>query len=207
MLSAVLRSAKAIKVSIEIMNAFVQMRHILMRSANVSNQLKFLESRVDSKLLEYDIKLIEYDKNFAKIFDAIDSRNLPAKEGIFFQGQIFDAYSFFQNLIQGASKSITLIDGYVDLSVLERFSKKKPNVSVTIYTHPKTEISDLDTQKFNDQYPTLVVKHTKKMHDRFLIIDNKELYHIGASIKDLGKACFAFEKMVDSKTMYQVFIS
>ncbi len=121
--------------------------------------------------------------------------SLPPVEGVFFQGQIFDAYAKFESFIQSAEKEILLIDNYIDISVLERFSKKRKDVKVTIFTDPKTKILTLDIQKFNEQYPTLTLKHTSKAHDRFLIIDNKILYHIGASLKDLGKKCFAFEIM------------
>lgn len=194
MLSAVLRSEKAIKVSIEIMNAFVQMRHYFRNNLALANRLTAVENKVDSKF-----KII--DENFSKIFTALDSSPKKAKEGVFFKGQIFDAYAFFQDLIKTAKKEIVLIDGYVDLSVLERFKAKQKNVSVKIYTDPRAELRQIDIDKFNEQYPTLDVARTKKMHDRFMIIDNKELYHIGASLKDLGKACFAFEKMEDSKTL------
>ena len=99
---------------------------------------------------------------------------------------------------------IVLIDGYVDLSVLERLAKKKNGVNVTIYTDPKTKLTSQDVQKFNVQYPTMTVKHTTKMHDRFLIIDNAVLYHVGASLKDLGKKCFAFE-ILDSSLISAIF--
>jgi len=188
MLSAVLRSEKAIKVSIEIMNAFVQMRHYLRNNLALANRLTAVENKVDTKF-----KTI--DKNFSKIFTALDSSPKKAKEGVFFKGQIFDAYAFFQNIIRSAKKEIVLIDGYVDLSILERLKAKQKNVSVRIYTDPRAELKQIDVDKFNEQYPTAVLNHTKKMHDRFLIIDNKDLYHIGASLKDLGKACFAFDKM------------
>lgn len=194
MLSAVLRSEKAVRVSIEIMNAFVQMRHYLHNNLNLAGRLTAVENKVDSKFKKID-------ENFSKIFNVLDSTPKKAKEGVFFKGQIFDAYAFFQDLIKTAKKEIILIDGYVDLSVLERLSAKQKNVVVKIFTHPKAELQQIDIEQFNKQYPTLAVDYTQKMHDRFMIIDNKELYHIGASLKDLGKACFAFEKMEDSKTL------
>lgn len=195
MLSAVLRSETAVKVSIEIMNAFVQMRHYLQENANII-----------SRLTNTETKLLEHDKNFEKIFAALESNSKPKKEGIFFQGQIFDAYVFFQNIIQKSKKEVILIDGYVDLSVLEQFSKKKSGVQVTIYTDSKTKISALDIQKFNSQYPQLNLNYTSKMHDRFLIIDNKTVYHIGASLKDLGKKCFAFDLMEDSAVLIPLIL-
>ena len=126
-------------------------------------------------------------------FRLMDKYNVDEKQGIFFQGQIFDAYAKFESFIAQAKSEIILIDGYVDLSVLERLAKKQNGVNVTIYTDPKTKLTAQDVQKFNAQYPTLTVKHTTKMHDRFLIIDKTILYHVGASLKDLGKKCFAFE--------------
>ena len=129
--------------------------------------------------------------------------SLPPVEGVFFQGQIFDAYAKFESFIQSAEREIILIDNYIDLSVLERFSKKQKDVKVTIYTDPKTKLSEQDIQKFNAQYPQLTLKRTSKIHDRFLIIDNKILYHIGASLKDLGKKCFAFE-VLDSAWIKEI---
>lgn len=200
MLSAVLRSKIAIQVSIDIMNAFVHMRHYLHQNADIINRVNTIENKVDTKLLEYD-------KNFSKIFNVIDTLPAPIKQDIFSQGQIFDAYSFFQGLIQSAKKEIILIDNYVDLTVLGQLTKKQPGVDVTVYTKPDTPISELDIKKFNKQYPTLTINHTTTMHDRFLILDNIEIYHIGASLKDLGKKCFAFTKMDDSKRMIQTVLS
>ena len=130
--------------------------------------------------------------------------SLPPVEGVFFQGQIFDAYAKFESFIQSAEREIVLIDNYIDLSVLERFSKKRKDVKVTIYTDPKTKLSEQDIQKFNEQYPQLTLMYSTKVHDRFLIIDNSTLYHIGASLKDLGKKCFAFE-VLDSAWIKEIF--
>ena len=207
MLSAVLRSERAIKVSIEIMNAFVQMRHYLRHNMGLVGRLNAFESKVDTKLVEHDLKFKKIDENFSKIFNELDSNPKKAKEGVFFKGQIFDAYAFFQDIIKTAKKEIILIDGYVDLSVLERLSVKQKNVRVKIYTHPKAELQQIDVDQFNQQYPSASMDYTKKMHDRFLIIDNKELYHIGASLKDLGKQCFAFEKMDDPKALIPIILA
>ena len=128
----------------------------------------------------------------------MDKYHIEDKQGIFFQEQIFDAYAKFESFIQKAKTQIILIDGYVDLTILERLAKKKKNVNVTIYTDPKTKLTAQDIQKFNAQYSTLSIQYTTKMHDRFLIIDNTVLYHIGASLKDLGKKCFAFEVLDSS---------
>ena len=207
MLSAVLRSEKAIKVSIEIMNAFVQMRHYLYRNIAIASRLDAVENKVDAKFLEHETNFRKIDENFSKIFHVLDSSPQKAKEGVFFKGQIFDAYAFFQDIIKTAKKEIVLIDGYVDLSVLERLSAKQKNVSVKIYTHPKAELRQADVEQFNKQYPTASMDYTQKMHDRFLIIDNKELYLIGASLKDLGKQCFAFSKMDDPKTLISMILA
>ena len=129
--------------------------------------------------------------------------SMPPVEGVFFQGQIFDAYAKFESFIQSAEHEIILIYNYVDLSVLERLSKKQKEVKVTIYTDPKAKLSEDDVRKFNEQYPLLTIKLTSKVHDRFLIIDDKTLYHIGASLKDLGKKCFAFE-VLDSAWIKEI---
>jgi hypothetical protein len=189
------------------MNAFVQMRHYLRHNMGLVGRLNAFESKVDTKLVEHDLKFKKIDENFSKIFNELDSNPKKAKEGVFFKGQIFDAYAFFQDIIKTAKKEIILIDGYVDLSVLERLSVKQKNVRVKIYTHPKAELQQIDVDQFNQQYPSASMDYTKKMHDRFLIIDNKELYHIGASLKDLGKQCFAFEKMDDPEALIPIILA
>ena len=207
MLSAVLRSERAVKVSIEIMNAFVQMRHYLRGNMGLAGRLNAFETKVETRLVEHELKFKKIDENYSKIFNALDATPKRAKEGVFFKGQIFDAYAFFQDIIKTAKKEIILIDGYVDLSVLERLSVKQKNVKVKIYTHPKAELRQIDVDQFNQQYPTATMDYTQKIHDRFLIIDNKDLYHIGASLKDLGKQCFAFDKMEDSKTLIPAILT
>ena len=194
MLSAVLKSETAVQVSIRIMDAFVQMRHFLSNNAEIFAELKSIKQH----LIDTDIHQKEADRRIDELFALMDKYHIEDKQGIFFQGQIFDAYAKFESFIAQAKMEIVLIDGYVDLSVLERLSKKKKNVAVKIYTDPKTKITAQDIQKFNAQYPTLSVLPTTKMHDRFLIIDNAVLYHIGASLKDLGKKCFAFEVLDSS---------
>lgn len=189
MLSSVLKSQTAVEVNIQIMRAFVSMRHFLQNNAEIFAEMNF----VKKQLLETAIHQKEADKRIDELFKRMDKYAIDDEKGIFFQGQIFDAYAKFESFIAQAKKEIILIDGYVDLSILQRFAKKNKNVSVVIYTTPKTSLTVQDVQKFNAQYPTLTLKHTTKFHDRFLIIDNKILYHIGASLKDLGKKCFAFE--------------
>ena len=189
MLSSVLKSETAVQVSIQIMNAFVSMRHFLQNNTEIFAELKSMRYHQ----IETDLQLKATNNKVQELFILMDKYKIDETQGIFFQGQIFDAYAKFESFIVQAQKEIVLIDGYVDLSVLERLAKKNKDVNVTVYTDPKTKLTSQDIQKFNTQYPTLTVKYTTKMHDRFLIIDNTVLYHIGASIKDLGKKCFAFE--------------
>ncbi|MBR4264854.1 MAG: ORF6N domain-containing protein [Bacteroidales bacterium] len=189
MLSSVLKSTKAVEVNIQIMRAFVAMRHFLHNNAQVFTEI----NTIKNQLLEVNIHQKESDRRIDELFDCMDKYAVDDTQGIFFQGQIFDAYAKFENFIQTAKKEIVLIDNYVDLSVLERLRKKQQGVNVTIYTLPNTRLTAQDVRTFNAQYPTLTLRHTTAMHDRFLIIDNTTLYHIGASLKDLGKKCFAFE--------------
>ena len=192
MLSAVLKSDTAIAASIQIMHAFVFMRRFLQNNSKIFVEIDSIKRHQ-----------IESDKRIDELFDKMDRYKIEDKQGIFFQGQIFDAYAKFESFIQSAEQEIVLIDNYVDLSVLEHFSKKRKDVKVTIYTDPKTKLSEQDIQKFNEQYPQLTLKHSTKVHDRFLIIDNSTLYHIGASLKDLGKKCFAFE-VLDSAWIKEI---
>ena len=189
MLSSVLKSETAVQVSIQIMKAFVSMRHFVQSNSQIFAELKSIREHQ----LNTDIHLKESDKRIDQLFTLMDKYNINDTQGIFFQGQIFDAYAKFESFIQSAQKEIILIDNYVDLTVLQRLAKKKKGVNISIYTDPKTKLTAQDIQTFNTQYPTINLNHTTKMHDRFMIIDNKVLYHIGASLKDLGKKCFAFE--------------
>ena len=199
MLSSVLRSKNAVEINIQIMRVFVALRRFLKINAQVFQRLDFMEKRQ----INTELHLLESDKKIDELFDRMDRYKIEDEQGIFFQGQIFDAYAKFESFIAEAEKEIILIDNYVDLTVLERFAKKKSGVKVRIYTYPKTKITSLDIQKFNEQYPLLELNHTEQIHDRFLIIDNKILYHIGASLKDLGKKCFAFE-ILDSSWIQEI---
>jgi hypothetical protein len=183
MLSAVLKSETAIKMSIQIMSAFIAMRRFLVENAGVFQRLDKLE-----------FKQIETDRKFEQVFNAMQSKDLEPKQGIFFDGQIFDAYKFVATLIRKAEKTILLIDNYIDETILDLFTKKKKNVKVTILTIKTTKTTSLDIKKFNEQYPTLEIKEFSFSHDRFLIIDGRDVYHFGASLKDLGKKWFAFSK-------------
>ena len=146
---------------------------------------------INQRIDTIEKKLLEHDQKF----DLLIKTNLLPHEGIFYEGQIFDAYQFASDIIKSATKSIVLIDNYVDESVLTLLSKRNGSVSATIYTTSISKQLQLDLKLFNEQYPTIAVKTFTKSHDRFLIIDNETVYHIGASLKDLGKKWFAFSKI------------
>ena len=185
MLAGVLKSEIAVNISIKIVNTFIEMR-------------KFLNSngQVFERLTNVEYKLLEHDKKFDKVFNQLQQEE-NVKQKIFFQGQIYDAYSLIIDIIKRANKKITIIDNYIDDSILKMLTKKNRNVEVIIMTSDKSNIENIDIKKFNKEYPILKVAKTDKFHDRFIIIDNKELYHCGASIKDLGKKCFAINKIED----------
>jgi len=184
MLSAVLRSKTAISISIQIMQAFVEMKRFLTTNAGVFQRLDKVEQ-----------KQIVSDKNFEIIFNALEDKSIKPRQGIFFDGQVFDAYKFVSDLIRSANRSIVLIDNYVDDTVLTHLSKRNKNVKIKIITKKITKQLSLDVDKFNKQFSPLEIKEFKNSHDRFIIIDKTEVYHFGASLKDLGKKWFAFSKM------------
>ena len=201
MLSGLLRNEIAIKVSINIINAFVEMRKILFTNGKVFERL----SNVEYKLLEQDIKLSNHEKNFETVFNELQkNKETEFNEKIFFDGQIYDAYSLVINIIKKAKQKILIIDNYIDDSVLKMLSKKNIDVEVVILTTLNSNIRKLDIQKFNKQYPVLKLAYTNKFHDRFIVIDNKELYHCGASLKDLGKKCFAISKIEDKEYIEKI---
>ena len=189
MLSAVLHSKTAVKVSIQIMNAFVEMRKLMLGNAALFQRINTVEH-----------KQLEADKKFDQIFSALESKDKIPEKGLFFEGQIFDAWQFVSNLIRNAKKSIVLIDNYLDDTVLSLFAKRGKDVTVTIYTKNISKQLAVDIEKYNAQYKPIILKELKLAHDRFLIIDEKELYHLGASLKDLGKKWFGFSKM-DTETL------
>src|SRR5690606_38003733 len=184
MLASVLRSEIAIKVSIEIMNAFVEMRKMLISNASLFH-------RVD----KIELKQLEADQKFEEIFKAMESDKLHSEKGIFYNGQVFDAYAFVSDIIRNAKTSIILLDNYVDDTVLTLLGKRSDNVTATIYTKSISNQLRLDMQRYNSQYPPIEIEAFYDAHDRYLIIDDMELYHIGASLKDLGKKWFAFSRM------------
>ena len=184
MASAILRSDIAVKVSVEIMEAFVEMRRMLTSNASLFHRLDNIE-----------LKQLQADQKFEEIFKALESDKLHAEKGIFYNGQVFDAYTFVSDIIRSAKSSITLLDNYVDDTVLTLLGKRNTNVTATIYTKSISNQLRLDLQRYNSQYPSIEVEIFSDAHDRFLIIDSTELYHIGASLKDLGKKWFAFSRM------------
>lgn len=186
MLSAVLNSDEAINASIQIMQAFVKMRKFLLNNASVFQRLDQLE-----------IKQLKTDEKLELVFKALEAGQPKAAQGIFFDGQVFDAYVFVADLIKSAKKEIILIDNYVDESVLILLSKRKQGVDASIYSKTTSKALDLDLKKHNSQYPPINLHKLTNCQDRFLLVDQKHLYQIGASLKDLGKRLFAFSKMDD----------
>lgn len=184
MLSAVLHSQIAIKVSIQIINAFVEMRKLISQN----NGLLF---RLDS----IERKLFENDQKFEQVFKALERKDVIPSQGVFFEGQIYDAYELTSKIIRSAKKRIVLIDNYIDETSLTLLTKKGKDVNVLLLTKTISKQLNLDVQKVNQQYSHFELKLFTKSHDRFLIIDEEEVYHIGASLKDLGKKWFAFSKI------------
>ena len=190
MLSSVLRSDTAIEVNIRIMRAFTSMRHFLQNNAEVFQRLSTMEYHQ----LEMQQHLQESDKRIEEVFRRLDEGNAKPKQGVFYNGQIYDAYTFVSGLIKSAKKRIVLIDNYVDETVLTLLDKRDNNVSAIIYTQQISRQFQPDIDRHNAQYAPIDVETFRLSHDRFLCIDD-DVYHIGASIKDLGKKWFGFSKM------------
>ena len=190
MLSSVLRSQTAIEVNIQIMRAFVSMRHFMVNNASVFSRLEAIEYHQ----LEMQQHQQETDKRIDEVFRRLDGGNAKPKQGVFYNGQIYDAYTFVSGLIKSAKKRIVLIDNYVDETVLTLLDKRDNNVSAIIYTQQISRQFQLDIDRHNAQYAPIDVETFRLSHDRFLCIDD-DVYHIGASIKDLGKKWFGFSKM------------
>ncbi len=189
MLSGLLKNEIAVQVSIKIMDAFVEMRKYINLNKHLFEKVVTIESKMDKKF-------IEYDRKFDAVFNQLQQEEI-IKQRIFFEGQIYDAYSLIIDIIKKANKKILIIDNYIDDSVLKMLTKKNKNVEVVLLTSDKSNIQKIDIQKFNKEYPILKVAKTNKFHDRFIVIDNKEMYHLGASIKDLGRKCFGINKIED----------
>ncbi|MGJ0357258.1 ORF6N domain-containing protein [Aliarcobacter cryaerophilus] len=188
MLSAVLRSQTAIEVSIKIIDTFVNMRKFLSKNASLFTRIESIEKRQ----ISYEIK---NDTKVDAILNAIEEKGTPQKQHIFYDGQIFDAYLFVSDIIKSAKSSIKLIDNYIDESTLVLFTKRDTKVDMKIYTKTISKQLKLDLEKHNAQYPKIDIEIFDLSHDRFLIIDEKDIYHFGASLKDLGKKWFAVSKM------------
>ena len=186
MLSAVLKSEIAVDISVKIIRAFVEMRKIINSGNALFYKIDFLEKRQ----ISYEIKT---DTKINQILNALEDKTLKPKQGIFYDGQIFDAYVFVNDLLKLATNEILLIDNYIDETVFTLFSKY-PNIKIKIYTANLTKQLKLDFEKYSKQYKNIELLEFKNSHDRFLIIDKKEVYHLGASLKDLGKKWFAFSK-------------
>jgi len=187
MLAGILTSETAVRVSIYIMDAFVAMRKFIQTNGQLFHRIDNLE-----------LKLLETDKKVEKIIDAMGSGDLKPKQGIFYDNQVFDAYKFVSDLFRRAKKSILIIDNYIDDSVLVHLTKVSKCVKVKILTKVISDQLALDVKKFNSQYFPIEVIVFAHAHDRFIIIDNKDVYHLGASLKDLGKKWFAFSKIEKS---------
>lgn len=197
MLSAVLHSEKAIKVSIGIMKAFVAMRHFMMQNGGFVNRLSNVEAKIieqDKQILAQNEKILEHDRRLDAVFEAMDRGELQSK-GLFYNNQVFDAYVFVCGLIRQAKKRIVLVDRYVDEKTLAMMLKREKGVSVTIYTYDKSKVFEVDLSVYNAQYAECPIEILPSygMHDRFLFIDDTA-YHFGASLKDLGKNTFFFSK-------------
>ncbi|HSW61341.1 MAG TPA: ORF6N domain-containing protein [bacterium] len=184
MLSAVLQTEISIRVSVQIIQAFVKMRHFILENASIFQRLSTVE-----------VKQIEADKKIDMLFKAMEGDQLPSKQGVLFEGQVFEAHKFVSDIVRSAEKSIILIDNYVNDTVLTLFSKRKQGVMLKILTKNLSKQLQLDIQKFNEQFPPAEIKEFNHSHDRFMIIDDRDLYHFGASLKDLGKKWFGFSKM------------
>ena len=183
MLSAVLRSDVAVKVSIQIISAFVEMRKLIANHYGLLQRMDGIER-----------KQIETDQKFEQVFKALESKNAIPNQGVFFDGQVFDAYELASKIIRSAKKSIVLIDNYIDETTLTHLSKKTKAVKVLLLTKTIINQLTLDVKKANEQYGNFEIREFASSHDRF-IIDNSNVYHLGASLKDLGKKWFAFSKM------------
>ena len=200
MLSSVLRTKNAAKVSVNIINAFVYMRRFINKNKDIFKRVIEIEN--DTSYIKN--ALIDHEDKINKIFNKFD-RKEDLKNKLFFDGEIYDAYSLLVDIISKANKEIIIIDNYVDKVTLDILSKKKVNVMVLLITDEnKSKLTKTDINKFNSEYPTLKIKYTNIFHDRFIIIDDKELYHLGASLKDLGKKVFGINKIEDISVLNQI---
>ena len=182
-LSSVLKSDQAIEANINIMRAFVKLRKFILNNVLLFQRIETVEQKQQ-----------ETEKQIGQILDALNRGTVKPKQGIFYDGQVYVAYQFVSDLIRNAKRSLILIDNYVDDSVLTLLTKRQKNVKVTIYTKQISKQLQLDLIKHNEQYPAIMIREFKQSHDRFLIVDGMDIYHFGASLKDIGKKWFAFSK-------------
>ncbi len=201
MLSGVLRSKVAVDTSVRIMRAFVEMRHFIADNAHLFKQIR----TIDRRQVEFqakmghrisDLERSTYER-FERVFDYMEAHEAPSQK-VFFEGQVYDAFGLLASLVQRARREIVLIDGYVGTGALNILAKKASGVAATVWTHPKTSLTEGDAATFNAQYPNLGVHRTTTFHDRYLILDGAEGYFVGASFKDAGKKSFAITKLEDS---------
>ena len=191
MLASVLNSETAVQTSIKIIDAFVAMRHFMQKNAKLFVEI----DNIKQHLIQTDVHLNENDKKIEHVLTLLEKNNEEDKQRLFFDGQIYDAFSFMVYLVQKAEKEIILIDNYAGVGTLDVLSKKKENVDVQLFTSKKAKITQSDIDKFNAQYPTITLNYTETFHDRFLIIDSSTAYSIGSSVKDAGKRCFAVSQI------------
>ncbi len=201
MLAGLLKNAVAVEISIKIVEAFVEMRKFITLNGRIFNRLLDIEYELDKQ----GKAISNHQKNFEKIFKELEKNHKEeVKQSIFFEGQIWDSYILIIDIIKRAKSKIVIIDNYIDDSILSMLAKKNKNVEVIIITSERAKIDKLDVKKFNEQYPILKITYTNKFHDRFIVIDSKELYHIGASLKDLGKKCFGINKIEDEEYIEKI---
>ena len=190
MLSAILRTPIAEEVSVKIMKAFVKMRHFIKDNKDIFKRLTTVE-----------YEMIECKDKIDELFDKLEPKKIESQK-IFFNGQIYDAYSLIIDLIKESKEKIIIIDNYIDKSILDMLVYKKENVSIELVTSSHY-LTKTDISKFNKQYPNLNIKYSNIFHDKFIIIDDN-LYHLGASLKDLGKKCFAINKIEDKEYLNKI---
>ncbi len=200
MLATILKTKVATEATIKIMDTFVKMRRLINENKDVFRRIIEIEN--DTSYIKN--ALIEHDNKIEELFDKFN-RKEDLKSKLFFDGEIYDAYSLLVDIIGKAHKEIIIIDNFVDKVTLDILSKKKVNVMVLLITDEnKSKLTKTDINKFNSEYPLLRIKYTNAFHDRFIIIDNNELYHLGASLKDLGKKVFGITKIEDQEYLKQI---
>ncbi len=196
MLSSVLRSDVAINISITIMRTFIEMRKYMENTSLLYDRINEIE--VNQKAYQ-----IESNEKFNQVFKYISDHE-ESQQKVFYDGQIYDAFSLIIRIISDATSKIILVDNYVNTETLNILAKKQKDVAVTIYTDRRTKLTHKDVEVFNKQYPKLRVRHTNAFHDRFLIIDENKAYHVGASLKDVGRKCFAITLLNDKGIIYDL---